>query len=29
MSIFKAENPAFILEKTKSIDDFKHEINGI
>lgn len=28
MSIFKAENPAFILEKTKSIDDFAHEING-
>jgi len=27
MSIFKAENPAFILEKIKSIDDFAHEIN--
>ena len=27
MSIFKAENPAFILEKTKSIDDFAHEID--
>ena len=27
MSIFKAKNPAFILEKIKSIDDFTHEIN--
>ena len=27
MSIFKAENPAFILEKIKYIDDFAHEIN--